>query len=431
MKTLEKQYHQVINRKGFKASAYYDTLMRLNLMRTEMTLDYLGDQSNFYEMDNDMDTDVFMDKYQYTFAACFNCPMHTKHVHIIRGGPDQGKQGGGPEFADAAGFGSNIGAQSWDTVLSCSNVCNDYGLDKLTSGKLLAAAMHLYQDGLVTEKTTGGIRMEWGDYEAAITFLRQVALREGFGGIFSDGWDEARQRLFGDAGAKYEQYCAHVKGEPAETISAYKRFATHALGAATATRGACHLRSRFTLEELGVPSDFLAKLIGRPIHPDPSVTEGKCWPVMWSEYLCAVGDALGMCRFLSKWMTPGFLGFEEWAEAIYTATGLVELTASQVMEVGERIWNVKRLFLVREGLSRNADWLPDQVFDNPIKVGPFKGACQNKESFTRLLDEYYQEHGWDEQGIPTWATVTRLELDKVLKLNKQMKKKLAQSVAEE
>lgn len=429
MKTLEKQYNQVIKRKGFKASAYYGTLMRLNLMRTEMTLDCLGDQTNFYEMGEDMDTEVFMDKYQYASAACFNCPMHTKHVHIIQGGPDQGKQGGGPEFADAQGFGSNIGARSWDIALSCSNICNDYGLDKITACKLLATAMHLYQDGLVNEKTTGGIRMEWGDHEAATTFLRQTALREGFGGIFSDGWNEARQRLFGDDGAKYEKYLPHIKGEPVEVMTSYKRYATHALGAATATRGSCHLRSRFTLEELGIPAEVVGKIIGRPIHPDPTVTEGKAWPVMWSEYLCAVGDALGMCRFLSKWLTPGFLGFEEWAEAIYAATGL-DLTASQVMEVGERIWNVERLFLVREGVLREGDWLPDQVFDSPVKVGLFKGACQNTESFARLLDEYYQEHGWDKQGIPTLATIERLELDKVLKLDKRTEKKLAQSGGE-
>ena len=429
MKTLEKQYHQVTSRKGFKASAYYGTVMRFNLMRTELTLDCLGDQTNFYEMGDEMDTDVFMDRYQYAVAACFNCPMHTKHVHIIRGGPDQGLQGGGPEFADAGGFGSNIGARSWDTVLACSNICNDYGLDKLTSGKLLAAAMHLYQDGLVTEKTTGGIHMDWGDHMAATTFLRQLGSREGFGGIFSDGWNEACQRLFSDNAAKYEQYCAHVKGEPAEVITTYKRFATHALGAATATRGSCHLRSRFTMEELGVPAEFMAKIIGRPIDPDPTVTEGKAWPVMWAESLCAVGDALGMCRFLSKWMTPGFLGFEEWAEAIYSATGL-NLTVPQVMEVGERIWNVERLFLIREGLSRKADWLPDQVFDTPIKAGPFKGSVQNRESFTRLLDEYYQEHGWDEQGIPTRDTIKRLELDKMLKLDRQMQKRIIQSGGE-
>jgi aldehyde:ferredoxin oxidoreductase len=126
------------------------------------------------------------------------------------------------------------------------------------------------------------------------------------------------------------------------------------------------------------------------------------------ERLCAIGDALGICRFVTKWLSPGLLGFNEFTEAVNAVTGY-DFTPERLMEVGERIYNLERLFLIREGLGRKDDSVPER-FHEPWQYGFQKGSCIEKEKFEKLLDEYYQEHGWDEKGIPTKETLERLEL---------------------
>ena len=182
------------------------------------------------------------------------------------------------------------------------------------------------------------------------------------------------------------------------------------MGAATATRGSCHLRSRYTIEEFGLPADVLESTFGRPVPPEPEAYEHKAWPVIWHEHLCAATDSLGLCRFLTKWLTLGFLAFDEFAEAIESATGMA-LTPQQVFECGERVWNLERMFLNREGVKRKDDWHPDIVFDEPIKTGRFQGRHLDRDKFSKLIDEYYQEHGWDSNGVPTPETLERLGLN--------------------
>ncbi len=409
LKVFDKHYKQVLSSKGFKASGYYGTMMRLGLMRTAMTMTALNGQTNFVELGDEMDIDVFIDKYEYGKAACFNCPMHTKHLHLIRSGKHKGLHGHGPEFVDAGRFSAYCGSTSWETILECADVCNDYGLDKMTVSALISWLMELYQRKLIDENITGGLSFRWGDHEAMTQLIHQLGRKEGFGGLLANGWKAANQKFFGEDAPKYERYCPTIKGEHMEGI--HKGAVAQALGAATATRGYCHLRSRYTLEEFSLPPKVVERIIGHPVDPDPLSYEGKAWPVIWSENLCAVGDALGICRFLTKWMTPGFLGFDEFAEIIYAATGM-EMTPAQVMEVGERMWNLERLFIIREGLGRKDDWLPERSYDEPWTHGPNKGRVQDKEKFSKLIDEYYQRHGWDNEGVPTKETLKRLDLDK-------------------
>jgi aldehyde:ferredoxin oxidoreductase len=334
--------------------------------------------------------------------------MHTKHLHRIPSGSHKGLQGGGPELADAGRFAVQCGGSNWDTVLECADLCNEYGIDKITAAPLMAWVMELWQRGLIDEKTTGGLNLDWGNHESMTTLLHQMGRREGFGGILSDGWRIANEKFFGEDASAYLRYVPSVKGEHLE--GTHKGNVAQALGAATATRGSCHLRSRYTLEEFSLPPKVTEAILGRPVNPDPDSTDGKVWPVIWSENLCAAGDALGICRFVTKWMTPGFLGFDEFAEITNAAMGW-DVTAQDVMEAGERIWNIEKLFLIREGLGRKDDWLPDRCFDEPWTHGPRKGQHQDREKFAQLIDEYYREHGWDNEGFPTKETLKRLSLD--------------------
>jgi aldehyde:ferredoxin oxidoreductase len=231
--------------------------------------------------------------------------------------------------------------------------------------------------------------------------------REGFGGMLSDGWQKANLKFFGKNAKEYERYIPTIKGMTVDQDTRGTK--AMALGAATATRGGgCHLRSRFTMEEMDLPPEATKKIIGRPVVSDPDSYEGKAYPAIWTENLCAVGDALGICRFVTKWLSPGLLGFNEFADAVNAVTGY-DTTPEKLMEAGERIYNLERLFLIREGLDRKDDRVPER-FHEPWHYGFQKGSCIDKEKFETLLDEYYREHGWDADGIPTRETLERLEL---------------------
>ena len=407
MKVAEKQYRQITQTKGYKATALYGTLMRLSISRTQGQEPALNFQYNMLESGGEeFDPDVFVQKYEYGKMSCFNCPVHTKHLHRIPSGEHQGLTGSGPEYGGAGYFGSSCGTGDWVTILECWDLCNQYGLDILTTAGYIAWVMELYQRELIDESITG-MPLRWGDHDAMTGLIHQMGRREGFGGMLSDGWQKANLKLFGEKAKEYERYIPTIKGMTVDQDTRGTK--AMALGAATATRGGgCHLRSRFTMEEMDLPPEATKKIIGRAITSDPDSYEGKAYPAIWTENLCAVGDALGICRFVTKWLSPGLLGFNEFAEAVNAVTGY-EFTPEKLMEVGERIYNLERLFLIREGLDRKDDRIPERFFE-PWQYGFQKGTCIEKEKFEVLLDEYYKEHGWDEQGIPTRETLERLGL---------------------
>lgn len=400
---------QITGRKGFKFNRYYGTLMRLSIMRTSMTLPGRNYQDNCPDLGEDMEPDVFIDNYKTESRACYNCPQRCKHIHKIKKGPYKGKVGGGPEWAGLRWFSAGIVVDDWDTVLAAWDLCNDYGLDVMTVGPYLGWVYELYEKGLIDEEMTGGLTLDWGNGEAAVDLIHQMGRREGFGGLLAQGWHAANRELFGEHSEEHEYYIPTVKGEPLEGSGFKGIQIAQAVGTATATRGACHLRSRYTLEAFSLPSQVHKKITGREVPSDPNVYEGKAWPTVWAETLCSVADTLGICKFVTKWMTPGFLGFEELAALTEAATGIA-MSSETLWQVGERLTNVERLILIREGVTAQDDWLPGKCFEEPILRGPFKGKTMDPVKFREQIQAYYREHGWDEKGVPTPETIDRLNL---------------------
>ncbi len=130
---------------------------------------------------------------------------------------------------------------------------------------------------------------------------------------------------------------------------------------------------------------------------------------MWTERLCAVVDSLGICKFASKWLSPGLLGFDELAETFNAVTGMSK-TGREIMVDGERIYTLEKLFNLREGISRKDDSVPDR-YHEPLKYGPYQGECINEEAFQTMLDEYYALSGLDREGKPLPETLERLQLE--------------------
>lgn len=406
LQVVEKQYQQVTRTKGFLASSIYGTMIRLNNTRTQGYEGGLNHQFNMMEYGGEeLDAEVFIEKYETRKATCFGCPTACKHMFEVPRGIYQGMECEGPEYYGCGGWGSQCGCSSWETILEAWNLCAKYGIDVGSMTAYTAWLMELYEKGILTEKDTNGLSLEWGSGEAIIGLIQQVVEGRGIGGLLAEGWIEAAKTI----GPGSERYMDHVKGLSIECDDV-RGHRAQALGLATASRGACHLRNRYTLEEFSLPEEATKKLTGKPIPQDPSAYDGKEWACYWTESICSIADALGVCKFMTKWLSVGLLGFDEFIESIEAVAG-IKLSVEEIMEIGERISTTERLFLTREGITRKDDKIPDKFF-KPWTHGPKAGTKIEAEPFEKLLGRYYDLHGWDQNGIPKPESLKKLRLNK-------------------
>lgn len=212
-------------------------------------------------------------------------------------------------------------------------------------------------------------------------------------------------------GKASEYYAIQIKGM-GSLHSDERPTPSFALGIATSTRGADHLRSRPAIDLYGLPQELLEEIYGGSVSNDYSSYERKSRMVWWQEMLYSVVDSLGLCKFQTVFCAVHAPKFEEWTNLVRYATGL-ELSKEDLMNIGERIYTIERMFNIREGFSRKDDTLPERYFKEPTPIGlPIaKGKKIDRKKFERMLDEYYEIHGWDKQGNPTPETLKSLSLD--------------------
>jgi aldehyde:ferredoxin oxidoreductase len=345
-----------------------------------------------------------LESYSNGMVACHACPAHCRHRFAIDAGPYEGTRGEGPEYASLGSLGTKLGNLDLENILEAVERCNRYGLDTISTGSYIAWAMELYQRGILDRKKAG-IPLEWGHGTSILKILEMIAHRKGFGDILAEG-SFARDML----GNSSRDYLLEIKNLPIE-MTDERLPKSFALGLATSTRGACHMRSRPSMDALGLPQPYLKKIYGGPVSNRIASYNGKGRMVWWHELLHAVTDALGVCRFQTAFSSPHALQFRQFARLIKLATGL-ETSAGQLRTVGERIYTLERMMLVGDGISRKDDTLPKRYFEEPIPAGPAKGCVIERQHFNRMLDEYYHLHGWDPEGIPTKRTLNRLGIDK-------------------
>ncbi|MFW9880759.1 MAG: aldehyde ferredoxin oxidoreductase C-terminal domain-containing protein, partial [Candidatus Thorarchaeota archaeon] len=295
-----------------------------------------------------------------------------------------------------------------ETILTANHLVNKYGLDTLETGGLIAWAMELYEKGILTEKLTDGLRLEWGNEEVLYELIRKIVYREGFGNILADGFKNAIPKI----GEESRYYAIEVKGM-SNLHSDERPTPSLALGIATSTRGADHLRGRPAIDLYGLPEDFLEEIYGGKMSSDYRSYEGKSRMVWWQELLYAVTDSIGTCKFQTVFLAVHAPKWDEFSKLIYLVTGM-KFSSSQLMNVGERIYTLERLFNIREGFTRKDDNLPKRYFEEPTPIGlpRVKGLKIDKDKFEKMLDEHYNLHGWDKNGIPTEETLQKLGIDK-------------------
>jgi aldehyde:ferredoxin oxidoreductase len=313
---------------------------------------------------------------------------------------DRYDKGEGPEYIIVGKFGPDIGIKEPEQVLRLNNILNDLALDASSTGSAIAWAMELYQRGIIDRQVTGGLELSWGNYPVIEKLLFMTAKREGFGDTIADS-SRAVER--GKYPREALRYCMASKGLFQSDPHDARILKAFALGLAVATRGMDHLRNRATLEinaRINDDADFKTALYGGEVSPEPTSYEGKEHAVRRCENTFAAGDAIGMCRFNTKlFNSPSTPDLADFSMQLSGLTGL-PFDEQQLDEVGRSITGLERMLNFRLGLRSDDDTLPLRWFEEPIKVGPFKGEKIDRAQFTALKQRFYRLTGLNREGVP-------------------------------
>jgi aldehyde:ferredoxin oxidoreductase len=369
-----------------------------------------------FQLNQQVDGDIeceHIEEYALGNEGCYGCVINCRHKYLIRDGPYAGTYDEGPEYTSQGAFGMEVGCNNFETVLVGNHLVNKYGMDTLETGSMIAWAMELYEKGILTDENTDGLKLEWGNDEAVLEMINLIAERKGLGDILAEGPLRAAEKIGPDS----IKYLIHVKGM-SNLHSDERPTPSLALGVATGSRGSDHLRSRPAIDLYHLPEKLLRKIYGGPDPYDGPLTsdytsyDGKPRMVRWQEMMYEAIDSVGICKYHTIFLSPNLIAFDELSKLIYYNTGL-EFTPQEIWEIADRAYTVERLFNIREGLERGDDWLVDRYFDEPTPAGlPIvRGKFIDRQKFTQMIDEYYEMHGWDEDGNPRAETLEKLGLD--------------------
>ena len=391
-KLMETKWVQALGKYGTPLLFQYANAMGfLSVRNNQYTT--VGDQGHYLEA-------KALEPYSTGMLSCFGCPAHCRHRFSIEEGRYKGTKGEGPEYASIGSLGTKLGNLDLENIMYATELCNLYGLDTISTGSYIAWAMELYQRGIIDQERTK-VPLDWGDGASILELIHQIAQRKDFGNILAEG--PFAKEVFGQAS---QDYLLEIKNFPIE-MTDERLPKSFALGMATSTRGACHMRSRPSLDVLELPEEVLKKIYGGPVSNRFSSYSGKGRMVWWHELLNAVCDALGFCRFLTVFSSPHAPQYQQFSKLIALSTGL-SFTPKDLRTIGERIYTLERMMLIKDGFSRQDDTLPKRYFNEPISEGPAQGQVILRKEFNKILDKYYRLHGWDENGVPKKNTLKRL-----------------------
>ena len=355
------------------------------------TRNFQQGQFEYYE---NLNGNSIKEKRMVTNKACFACtiacgrvtrlPGEAADKYLVNTHPRNWRIAGeGPEYEGAWALGADTGVGDLDAVIKANWLCNDLGMDPISMGATLAAAMELYERGVLNDAVTG-MPLRFGSAEALIRMVEATAYREGFGNELAEGAKRMSEK-FG-----HPEVFMGVKGQE---FPAYDPRGFQGMGVAYATcnRGACHLR---------------AWTPGYESQPgvNPHTPVGKAEWVAEEQNRTTAHDNSGICLF-----TMVGAPLSDIADCVAAATG-VAFTYDDFVKAGERTWNLERLWNLRAGFTDKDDTLPERLLKQPHPSGPSKGVVVHLE---QMLPVYYRVRGWDEHGVPKPEKLAELGLASV------------------
>lgn len=328
--------------------------------------------------------------------ACLMCPIACgRHIKITEGryAPLECE---GPEYETLGTMGGECQVDDLAAICKANELANRYGIDTISAGATIAFAMEAYERGILTKADTDGVPLTWGNGDAVVEMVHKIGKREGIGEIMGEGSRLMAEQLGNNA----VEFAVHVKGlEPSAHDP--RRFFSQALSYGTAARGACHNASWSHSYELSLSMPE----IGIPEPQDAYQIEGKAAFTAILQNLMCLQDTLLICRFTQVGKAVTVSNYVNWYKMI---TGR-DLDAQGMMQIGERVFNLKRLYNVRIGVSRKDDMLPFRFLTHNRKDAELTNQLP---PIGQLLSDYYEYRGWDEIGIPTPEKLEELGLNR-------------------
>jgi len=346
-------------------------------------------QAGTFEGVGNIDGVALSEKYLIRHTPCYRCPISCGRLTAVDEEKYAGK-GEGPEYETIASLGSACGVDNLAALTKANYWCNELGLDTISTGLTIAAAMELYERGIIDDSVTGG-PLRFGDADAVIEMVQKIAYREGFGNQLAEG----SYRL----GQHYEHPEVSVTTRKQE-FPGYDPRGSQGMGLlyATSNKGASHMEGDVAYTEV----------FGVPIKSDGLTTDGKGELVARWQDAFALIDSGGICVFFAVryvFTTDPMIWPVRLAKLLNFTTG-ANYSEEEVMQAAERVYNLERLFILKAGST--VDTLPPRMLNEPLPDGPAKGRVADLD---KMLPEFYAYRGWDEKGWPTEEKLAELGLN--------------------
>ena len=372
------------------------------------TRNYQESQAPVISKVNAQAVNAYVDK----TVGCFSCPIRCGRHSKVESGP-YAHEAEGPEYETVNSFAPLVGNDNMEVALYANYLCNRYGIDTISTGSLIAFAMECHQRGLLEDPE---LSLEWGDPASIHGLIEKIGKREGLGDILADGVKRAAGRIHPEA----HKYALHVKGleTPRQEPRTNRGLA---LGHATSARGADHLYGLSTIDQTK-NEEAAARYFPDADEEILDVFSQKYKPrvLKFTEAFSAINDSIGICKFST--LEAFALGPEDIAEGMSAYFG-EEYTMEDLLQIGERIVNLERMYNVRHGMDRRDDMLHERFLKEPIDVYVEKDGALTEEKFKEglvveldsMLDGYYDLRGWSRKGIPTAEKLEGLGLGELAK----------------
>ena len=332
---------------------------------------------------------------KHTF--CHACPIGCGKAVEVKEGKYAGVHGEGPEYETLCGFGSNLQCDDLNAIAYFNDLCNRYTLDVISTSGVIAFAFECYEKGLITKDDTGGVELKWGDADAIAATIHQIAKREHLGDLLAEGVRAAAAKIGGGS----DKFAMHVKGLEMPYHDP-RGFVSMAANYATAVRGACHLEAISYWRGVGIEwagwqeGDKEAWIEKKRFDSTIAAENAIDFQNYMSTY-----NPLGLCKFIIKGSyTPA-----QTAELVNKTMGW-NWSGADLLDMGARLFNLKRMINVKHGITRKDDVLPHRLEHEPRPTGTAAGILPD---MGRIIPDYYRLRKWDENGVPTAGAAMPVE----------------------
>ena len=329
-------------------------------------------QTGTFESAEDISGSTIAENRRIKTVACASCPVGCSLISEAKTGKHAGTRTEGPEYESIVMLGSNLMIKDLDVIIAANYLCDEFGLDTISTGNVIGFAMECYDKGLLTDNDTDGLAFTWGNADLLLSLIEMISTKKKIGKRLAEGVARLSLEMPGS-----EEFAMHVKGLE---LAAYDPRAVwgQGLSYAIAPRGGDHGRGGYMIVEFFMSDVDLYTHVGKAQRAANLAEQGF------------LGDSACLCTF-------NFVPTDLIPKVISAVVG-EQYTEEGLREIARRVITLERKFNIREGFSRKDDTLPPRLLNEPLPEGMAEG--KKVEGLDIMLDEYYKIRGWDKEGNP-------------------------------